>query len=718
VILPEIGHFALILAFSVALLLAFVPLVGAWLGNRLWMAVARPFAAVLLLLVGIAFMMLATAFVQDDFSVRYVAQNSNSLLPWYYKISAVWGGHEGSLLLWALMLAGWTLAVALLSRSLPADMVARVLAVMGIVNVGFLSFILFTSNPFLRLLPNPPADGGDLNPLLQDIGLILHPPLLYMGYVGFSVAFAFAIAALLGGRLDAAWARWSRPWTTVAWAFLTVGIALGSWWAYYELGWGGWWFWDPVENASLMPWLAGTALMHSLAVTEKRGLFKSWTVLLAIFAFSLSLLGTFLVRSGILTSVHAFAADPQRGQFVLVLLLITIGGSLTLYALRAPVVKSRLGFSERSRETFLLVNNIVLVVATLTVLGGTLFPLAAEYFGREVSVGAPYFNQMFTVLVPVLVLFLGIGLFSQWRDTRTQRLLGRVPLLLLASLPVALAVPWLMGGIGFGPVLGLFLVSWVVFATALDVWEKCGSRGLVAGWLGTSRSFKGMVFGHLGLAAVIAGATLVSAYTLEKDVRLRPGESQQLGSVVFRFDSLERVRGPNYLADKGHFSVFDADGGLIGQLHPEKRRYVVSGNPMTEAGIHAGLWRDLYVSLGEPIGEGDAWAVRLHVKPFIRWLWLGGLLMAIGGLLAVTDRRYRRAGRATDRLPDVGQRGAGRRDAGRSDLGPPAAGTPAAGTMAAGTMATSSAVGGGAAASAASLTLRGISVGPTGELRP
>ncbi|MBK8973741.1 MAG: heme lyase CcmF/NrfE family subunit [Hahellaceae bacterium] len=639
--LPELGHWALILAFGIAILLATVPLIGAWLGDRLWMGVARPFAVAQMLMISAAFAALSLSFLTDDFSVKYVAGNSNTLLPWYYKLSAVWGGHEGSLLLWALILSGWTLAVALLSRSLPEEMVARVLGVMGIVNVGFLSFILFTSNPFLRLLTNTPTDGGDLNPLLQDIGLIMHPPLLYMGYVGFSVAFAFAIAALLGGQLDAAWARWSRPWTTVAWAFLTVGIALGSWWAYYELGWGGWWFWDPVENASLMPWLAGTALMHSLAVTEKRGLFKSWTVLLAIFAFSLSLLGTFLVRSGILTSVHAFAADPARGEFVLMLLLITIGGSLTLYALRAPAVKSRISFSERSRETFMLVNNIILVVATLTVLGGTLFPLAAEYFGKEVSVGAPYFNLMFMVLAPALVIFLGVGLSSQWKDTRPGVLLKQVPLLAVVSVPVAFVIPLWMGELTFSAVLGMFLASWLIMATVRDVQHKCGSRGWRVGWLKTTRSFKGMVLGHLGLAVLIIGATLVSNYTVEKDVRMTPGDAHTLGDWVFRFDKMDHLQGPNYLSDQGHFTVETTEGKVVGQLHPEKRRYVVSGNMMTEAGIMAGLWRDLYISLGEKLPGDEVWAVRLHVKPFVRWLWLGGLLMALGGTLAVMDKRYR-----------------------------------------------------------------------------
>ncbi len=646
-ILPEFGHFALILAFGLAILLAVVPLIGAWLGDRLWMQMARPFTGLMTLLILLSFITLTLAFLKDDFSVAYVAGHSNSLLPWYYKMSAVWGGHEGSLLLWALILAGWTFAVSRFSKALPEDMVARVLGILGIVNAGFLSFIIIKSSPFERILPNIPPDGADLNPLLQDFGLIVHPPLLYMGYVGFSVAFAFALAALLGGKLDAAWARWSRPWTTVAWAFLTLGIALGSWWAYYELGWGGWWFWDPVENASLMPWLAGTALMHSLAVTEKRGLFKSWTVLLAIFTFSLSLLGTFLVRSGILTSVHAFASDPDRGFYILALLAVTIGGSLLLYALRAPVVKSRIGFSERSRETFLLMNNIILVTATLTVLGGTLFPLFAEMAGKEVSVGAPYFDAMFSFLTPLLVAFLCVGIFSHWKDTRPGLLKRQIPVPLIAAIPFAFLIPMTQGDLAFMPVLGSFLAVWLLFATIRDISQKVsGRRSLWAGWMKTRRSYKGMVFGHLGLAVMIMGAALVSAYTIEKDVRMAPGDEATLGGLVYRFERLAHYEGPNFISDRAYFVVSSDSGRQIADLHAEKRRYVVSGSIMTEAGIQAGFFRDLYVSLGEPLPGQDAWAVRLHIKPFVRWLWLGALLMAIGGALAVADPRYRQKARA------------------------------------------------------------------------
>jgi len=654
--IAEIGHFALILSFCFSLLLTVVPLLGAWWRDPLWMGVARPLAMGQLVMVLAAFVALTANFLLDDFSVQYVANHSNSLMPWYYKVSAVWGGHEGSLLLWVLILGGWTAAVAKFSKQLPLDMVARVLGVLGFVNVGFMLFILLTSNPFNRFLPNWPQDGSDLNPLLQDFGLIVHPPMLYMGYVGFSVAFAFAIAALLGGRLDAAWARWSRPWTTVAWSFMTAGIALGSWWAYYELGWGGWWFWDPVENASLMPWLAGTALMHSLAVTEKRGVFKSWTVLLAIFTFSLSLLGTFLVRSGILTSVHAFASDPERGQFVLMFLLITIGSSLALYALRAPVVKSRIGFTERSREIFLLLNNILFVVATLTVLGGTLFPLGAEYFGYEVSVGAPYFNLMFAFLVPVLVLIMGVGVYSNWKDTRPKVLFSRVPVMALVSLPVALVVPWLYGEVALLAVVGTYIASWLILATFLDVWKKSASKqSRWSGWLKTSRSFKGMVAGHLGIAITILGATITSHYSEEKDVRMEAGTVAEIAGFQFKLLGIEGVRGPNYVSDQAHVTITSSSGDIVTTLHPEKRRYLVSGDVMTEAGIDAGLFRDLYISMGEHLGDG-AWAMRVQYKPLVRWLWLGAVFMSVGGLLAVADPRYRVKLKQRRQQPEVNTR--------------------------------------------------------------
>ena len=644
---PELGQIALILALLLAGLLATVPLVGAIRGHNSLMAFARPLASGMFVFVALAFGLLTHAFLVDDFSVAYVANNSNSLLPWYYKFSAVWGGHEGSLLLWILMLTGWTLAVAVFSRRLPSAMVSQVLAVMGMVSVGFLLFILMTSNPFDRLLPNVPADGADLNPLLQDFGLIVHPPMLYMGYVGFSVAFAFAIAALINGRLDAAWARWSRPWTTVAWAFLSVGIALGSWWAYYELGWGGWWFWDPVENASLLPWLAGTALVHSLAVTEKRGVFKSWTVLLAIITFALSLLGTFLVRSGVLTSVHAFASDPTRGAFLLGLLAITVVSSLALYAFRAPVVHSRTRYGSLSREIFLLLNNILLVAAMLLVLVGTLYPLVLDYLGAgRLSIGEPFYNLTFSPMAIAVALLLGIGIFSRWKRT-DGGWLGQ-KLLWPAAISLILATGVVLGFGGFSPwaFAGCFGAAWVTVATFKDLWDKSASRqGRWHGLKRQSRSYYGMVLGHLGLAMTMMGATVVSNYGVERDVRMSPGESAEIGDLRFTFSEVGQRQGANFVAQYGRFDI-TRDGRLVATLYPEKRQYRVQRNVMTEAGIDAGLTRDLFVALGERVGD-DAWAVRLQYKPLIRWLWLGAVFMAAGGFLAIADKRYRIKDRAT-----------------------------------------------------------------------
>jgi cytochrome c-type biogenesis protein CcmF len=576
----------------------------------------------------------------DDFSVAYVAHNSNSALPWYYKFSAVWGAHEGSLLLWAFILAGWTFAVAVFSRQLPEDMLARVLGVMGLISIGFLLFLIVTSNPFERLLPQVPVDGRDLNPLLQDFGLIVHPPMLYMGYVGFSVAFAFAIAALLGGRLDAAWARWSRPWTLVAWAFLGLGIALGSWWAYYELGWGGWWLWDPVENASFMPWLVGTALIHSLAVTEKRGVFKSWTVLLAIAAFSLSLLGTFLVRSGVLTSVHAFATDPERGVFILVFLLMVVGGSLTLFALRAPVVKSQVGFGLWSRETLLLVNNLLLVVATAMILLGTLYPLLLDALsGAKLSVGPPYFNAMFVPLIGALMVTLGVGILVRWKDTPLKWLLGMLTPVLITSVVLGGLGSLLFGDFNWAVLAVSLLAAWVVIASIRDLLDKTRHKGLLKGMRSLAPSYWGMHLAHLGLAVCAIGVVLTSHQSAERDLRLAPGESLSLGGHEFVFEGAVHHEGPNFTSDKATIRVLDGDK-QIATLHPEKRLYTVQQMPMTEAGIDAGFTRDLYVALGEPLGDG-AWAVRVHIKPFVRWIWLGALMMGLGGVLAAGDRRYR-----------------------------------------------------------------------------
>jgi cytochrome c-type biogenesis protein CcmF len=638
--IPELGHLAMILALCLAAVQATLPLIGAWRGDRMWMGLGQPAAYGQFVFLAFAFVCLSYAFMVDDFSVAYVAQNSNSALPWYYKFSAVWGAHEGSLLLWAFILSGWTFAVAVFSRQLPEDMLARVLGVMGLISVGFLLFLIVTSNPFTRLLPQAPGDGRDLNPLLQDFGLIVHPPMLYMGYVGFSVAFAFAIAALLGGRLDAAWARWSRPWTLVAWAFLGVGISLGSWWAYYELGWGGWWFWDPVENASFMPWLVGTALIHSLAVTEKRGVFKSWTVLLAIAAFSLSLLGTFLVRSGVLTSVHAFATDPERGVFVLVFLLLVVGSSLTLFALRAPVVKSQVGFGLWSRETLLLVNNLLLVVATAMILLGTLYPLLLDAIsGAKLSVGPPYFNAMFVPLMAALMLTLGVGVLVRWKDTPLRWLLGMLGPVLIAAVVLGGLGSLVFGDFNFAVLAVCLLAAWVVLAAVRDLLDKTRHKGLVKGARGLSPSYWGMHLAHLGLAVCAIGVVLTSHQSAERDLRLAPGESLELGGYHFVFDGAEHHEGPNFTSDRATVRVFDGER-QIATLHPEKRLYTVQQMPMTEAGIDPGFTRDLYVALGEPLGDG-AWAVRVHIKPFVRWIWLGGLMMAFGGVLAASDRRYR-----------------------------------------------------------------------------
>jgi len=638
--IPELGHLAMILALCLAAVQATLPLIGAWRGDRMWMGLGQPAAYGQFVFLAFAFVCLSYAFMVDDFSVAYVAQNSNSALPWYYKFSAVWGAHEGSLLLWAFILSGWTFAVAVFSRQLPEDMLARVLGVMGLISVGFLLFLIVTSNPFTRLLPQAPGDGRDLNPLLQDFGLIVHPPMLYMGYVGFSVAFAFAIAALLGGRLDAAWARWSRPWTLVAWAFLGVGISLGSWWAYYELGWGGWWFWDPVENASFMPWLVGTALIHSLAVTEKRGVFKSWTVLLAIAAFSLSLLGTFLVRSGVLTSVHAFATDPERGVFVLVFLLLVVGSSLTLFALRAPVVKSQVGFGLWSRETLLLVNNLLLVVATAMILLGTLYPLLLDAIsGAKLSVGPPYFNAMFVPLMAALMMTLGVGVLVRWKDTPLKWLLGMLGPVLIAAVVLGGLGSLVFGDFNFAVLAVCLLAAWVVLAAVRDLLDKTRHKGLFKGARGLSPSYWGMHLAHLGLAVCAIGVVLTSHQSAERDLRLAPGESLELGGYHFVFDGAEHHEGPNFTSDRATVRVFDGER-QIATLHPEKRLYTVQQMPMTEAGIDPGFTRDLYVALGEPLGDG-AWAVRVHIKPFVRWIWLGGLMMAFGGVLAASDRRYR-----------------------------------------------------------------------------
>jgi cytochrome c-type biogenesis protein CcmF len=631
--IPEIGHFALIVALAIALVQGALPLVGVAKRVPAFIAVARPAAQGLFVFVAIAFGCLAWSFYSSDFSVLNVANNSNSKLPTAYRIAATWGSHEGSLLLWVLMLSVWMLAVSVFSRSLPQDMLARILAVMGLIAVGFLSFMLFTSNPFERLLPAA-ADGHDLNPLLQDPGMVFHPPMLYMGYVGFSVAFSFAISALLDGRLDATWARWSRPWTTAAWVFLTIGIALGSFWAYYELGWGGWWFWDPVENASFMPWLIGTALIHSLAVTEKRGAFKTWTVLLAIIAFSLSLLGTFLVRSGVLTSVHAFATDPKRGIFILCFLALVIGGSLALYAWRANRVAPGGRFELLSRESMLLANSVLLLVACGAVMLGTLYPLFLDALGLgKISVGPPYFDSVFMPLMAPAILLAGAGPLIAWRQGDPAQLMRRLRWVAIVALLGALFAPLAFGRWAALTSAGLLLAFWILAGcfTALFVRIKSRTR--------MTSAFAGMLLAHAGIGVFVIGVTLVKSYETERDLRMQPGDTATLGGYSFRFDGAREVSGPNYTAARGAITVL-RDGEAIARLAPEKRVYLVQRNPMTEAAIDAGISRDVYVALGEAVG-GGAWTVRIHIKPFIRWIWIGCLMMAFGGVLAASDRRYR-----------------------------------------------------------------------------
>jgi len=649
-LIPELGHFALIIALCIAIVQSVLPLSGAALGIQRWIALARPAALGQFLFVAIAYACLTWAFIDHDFSVLYVAKNSNTQLPLLYLVSGVWGSHEGSLLLWSLILAGWSAAVAVFSRSVPLVMRARVLGVMGLISIGFLLFILLTSNPFDRLFPAI-AEGSDLNPLLQDVGLAIHPPMLYLGYVGFSVAFSFSIAALLSGSVDSAWARWSRPWTNVAWLFLTLGIALGSWWAYYELGWGGWWFWDPVENASFMPWLVGTALMHSLAITEKRGTFKAWTALLAIFAFSLSLLGTFLVRSGVLTSVHAFASDPERGIFILGFLGIVIGGSLTLYSWRAPMLKSAAQTRLLSREMALLLNNIFLSVATAAILLGTLYPIAIDALGGKISVGPPYFNLVFLSLTAPLGILMGIGMLIRWKGDTRERLLRKIGLPAIVSVIVALLLSftlpeWFL--LGF---VGIAMSLWISSSAVLAIYERFSGRALMTALRTTPAGFYGMIFGHIGIAVFIIGITLTSLYNQEKDLRMAPGDVYSVAGYQFLFKGVKDYRVENYIATRGSFEVSSNRDSFQVDLFPEKRVYPVQQSPMTEAAIDAGLTRDLFIALGEPLDDEGAWAIRIYYKPFIRWIWLGAIIMAIGGIFAASDRRYRQASRAARKTP-------------------------------------------------------------------
>lgn len=640
--IPEIGLFLLCLALGISCLLALFPNWGAMRQDARMMALAKPLSVAMFAAILGAFLILVYAFVVNDFTVLYVVSNSNTLLPMWYRVAATWGGHEGSLLLWVLLMSGWTCAVAALSRNIPLEASSRVLAVMGMISFCFLAFILLTSNPFVRTLPDFPIEGRDLNPMLQDIGLIFHPPMLYMGYVGFSVAFAFAIASLMTGRLDSAWARWSRPWTLAAWSFLTVGIVLGSAWAYYELGWGGWWFWDPVENASLMPWLAGTALIHSLSVTEKRGSFKSWTVLLAILAFSLCLLGTFLVRSGVLISVHSFASDPTRGMFILALLVITIGGSLLLFAIKGSKVRSRVRHELWSRESLLLGNNVLLIAAMLVVLLGTLLPLIHKLLGLgSISIGEPFFNSLFIALMIPFSLLLGIGPLVRWRRDEFHKLRKWLLIAAVVSIVLAILLPWLMQDrIKAMTVVGLLMSLWAFVLTVMEVVERATDR--YPFWRGLTclgRSHWGMVAGHVGLVVTVIGIAFSQNYSIERDVRMKPGDSVDIHQYHFVFRDVRDITGPNYFGGEGVIEV-SQNGRHVSTLRAEKRIYSSSRMEMTEAAIDGGLVRDLYAALGEELADGS-WAVRLYYKPFVRWIWFGGMLMAFGGVLCILDPRYR-----------------------------------------------------------------------------
>jgi len=641
--IPELGSFSLILALCLSVILGTLPLVGAHSRNLLWMSLARPLAAGVFVFTGVSLAILAWAFVTDDFSVQFVANHSNTMLPTRYKLTAVWGGHEGSFLVWTFMLTGWTLAVGVFSKSMPVDFVSRVLGVLGLLIAAYILFMLGTSNPFDRIVPLPPPDGADLNSALQDIGFIVHPPTLYMGYVGFSVVFAFAIAALLSGRLDAAWARWSRPWANIAWAILTIGIALGSWWAYYELGWGGWWAWDPVENPPLITWLFGTALVHSLAVTEKRGVFKSWTVLLAILAFAGSLLGTFITRSGLLTSVHAFASDPTRGVFILAILGFFIGGALVLYALRAPLMKSEVGFGLLSREIFLLANNVILVVSAASVFLGTLFPMVYQALtGDLISIGPPYFNAIFVPLMILLVLLLGIGPLSRWKRTSGNYLVQQLSRVAVAAVVLGVVIPLVvLMELSIAATVSIALAMWIVLSLCRDIANKVANKpSLAAGLRTLTLSYWGMQTAHFGIAVMLVGIGLTGFFSMERSVLLDNGQSTTLGNYSFVLEESGPVNGPNFVGQRAEISV-QHNGEALTSLFPERRVYLASGSPSTEMAIDAGFLRDLFITLGEQ-KETGAWSMTIYIKPFIRWVWLGAILMALGGTLAAGDKRYRR----------------------------------------------------------------------------
>lgn len=639
----EAGQLALTFAFALSLLLAIIPLYGSFVANQRLLLLAKPLAFGQFLFCLLAMLALIYAFRTNDFTVINVAQNSSSTLPWYYQITASFGSHEGSMLLWVLMLAGWTALVAQFSNTLPLLLLGRILGILGVICVGFIAFSLFMSNPFERSLPFFPVEGRDLNPLLQDFGMIMHPPTLYMGYVGFAVAFAFAIAALMSGRFDSVWARWVRPWALAAWLFLTLGIMLGSWWAYNELGWGGWWFWDPVENASFMPWLAGTALIHSLAVTEKRGTFKSWTVLLALSAFALSLVGAFLVRSGVLVSVHSFATDPGRGMYLLVFLLLVVGGSLLLYGIRMNSVRSQARYQLFSREMMLWGNNIFLLTACLIVFLGTLFPLFHKELGLgSISIGEPFFNQMFYYLTIPFALMLGLGPWVRWKQQQFTPLIKPLSLVFLATLTLALGVLATMQSVQANlALLGLLLGAWVGVSALAEVMLRMRQFGSFSqGFTRLNASHYGMTLAHIGFAVLVIGVAMTKTYTEERDVRMQEGDSATLAGYQFTLVDVYDLDGPNYGGQAAELDV-RKDGRYVTHLHAEKRFYRIQRTVMTEAAVHARLSRDLYVSLGEEL-PGNAWALRIQVKPFVRWIWLGGLLMSLGALLALADKRYRR----------------------------------------------------------------------------
>jgi cytochrome c-type biogenesis protein CcmF len=646
--IAEFGQVSLILALILAVLLATLPLIGAQRGNQALMRLAPSLVIGHFVFAACAYAALSMAFLNHDFTVTYVAMNSNLLLPWHYRLAAVWGGHEGSLLLWILMLAGWMLAVAAFSRSMPRVYLTRVLAVMGMVSIGFLLFTLLTSNPFDRILPGP-IDGRDLNPLLQDPGMIFHPPLLYMGYVGFAVAFGFAIAGLIGGKVERDWVRWSRPWTLIAWSFLTVGITLGSWWAYYELGWGGWWFWDPVENASFIPWLIGTALIHSQAVTEKRGSFPAWTILLAIAAFSMSLLGTFLVRSGVLTSVHAFANDPERGLFILAFMTVITGGALLLYALRAPRIMTGEAFNWMSRESLLLLNNVFFIVSAAMVLLGTLYPLLVDFMGwGQISVGPPYFGAMFVMLMTPVVMLVPLGPFTRWKNDETMRVLKPLMYSAIAAIVGGLIIAGFLGAWNLRAISGWIGGLWLILGSA-SYWRRHRQTSR----FGLPRHQLGMILAHTGVGVFLIGVAMVESTTFERDVRVAPGQSVEAAGYRFELHEIVSVKGPNWIAEEARFTVWRGDRE-IARMNPQKRRYHRGGQVMTQVALRPGIARDLYVAMGEPLGDTGAWSMRIHIKPFVRWIWGGALLLAIGGMVSASDRRYWKSRRAEQTAPATG----------------------------------------------------------------